>query len=80
LSGARDHLTHRVLALLGSERRVSLALAAAQAILCGLAIGLHQLEQPAVIAGAAAYLAAAIGLLALLEAPRWVPRLGERSA
>jgi UDP-GlcNAc:undecaprenyl-phosphate GlcNAc-1-phosphate transferase len=34
LSGARDHLTHRLLPMLGSARNVALFLVAAQALLC----------------------------------------------
>jgi UDP-GlcNAc:undecaprenyl-phosphate GlcNAc-1-phosphate transferase len=71
LSGARDHVTHRLLGVLRSEGRVALALAIAQGALCGLAIGLHQLDQAGVIAGAVAYLAVGLAVLALLEAPRW---------
>ncbi len=67
LSGDRTHLTHRLLGLLGSERKVALVLALAQASLCGLSIALFQLEQAAVVAATAAYLAAGAGVIALLE-------------
>jgi UDP-GlcNAc:undecaprenyl-phosphate GlcNAc-1-phosphate transferase len=37
-SGARDHVTHRLLPFLGSARGVAIALASTQALLCGSAI------------------------------------------
>src|SRR5918911_4171395 len=43
LSGGRDHLTHRLKAMLGSVRAVVLALAVVQAVLCTLALGVSQL-------------------------------------
>jgi UDP-GlcNAc:undecaprenyl-phosphate/decaprenyl-phosphate GlcNAc-1-phosphate transferase len=67
LSGGRDHLTHRILAAAGSERRVAVILAAAQAALCGISIALFQLDQGAVLAATAAYLVAGAALIALLE-------------
>ena len=67
LSGGRDHLTHRILAVVGSERRVAVILAAAQAALCGISIALFQLDQGAVLAATAAYLVAGAALIALLE-------------
>jgi UDP-GlcNAc:undecaprenyl-phosphate GlcNAc-1-phosphate transferase len=68
LSGDRTHLTHRLLAILGSERKVALVLALVQASLCGLSIALFQLDQAAVVAATAAYLVAGAGVIALLEA------------
>jgi UDP-GlcNAc:undecaprenyl-phosphate/decaprenyl-phosphate GlcNAc-1-phosphate transferase len=68
-SGDRTHLTHRLLALLGSERRVALVLGLTQAALCGLSIALFQLDQSAVVAATAAYIVAGAGLVALLESP-----------
>jgi UDP-GlcNAc:undecaprenyl-phosphate/decaprenyl-phosphate GlcNAc-1-phosphate transferase len=67
LSGGRDHLTHRLLALVGSKRTVALILAAAQAALCGLSIALFQLDQAAVLAATAAYLTVGAAIIALLE-------------
>ena len=67
LSGGRDHLTHRLLASLGSERSVCLVLAGAQALLCLLALGLHELSQGWVIAVSAIYLAVGAGALAFFE-------------
>ena len=67
LSGDRAHLTHRLLATLGSERKVALVLAAAQAALCGLSIALFQLSQATVVAAAAAYLAVGAAVIMVLE-------------
>jgi UDP-GlcNAc:undecaprenyl-phosphate/decaprenyl-phosphate GlcNAc-1-phosphate transferase len=66
-SGARDHLTHRLYGVLGSERKVAAALAASQAALCALSIALFQLDQATVVAGAGLYLAAGAGIIALFE-------------
>src|SRR3954452_13719527 len=51
LSGARDHLTHRLLGRLGSARLVALILAGAQTALCGFAAVLYQLPSEGVFAG-----------------------------
>jgi UDP-GlcNAc:undecaprenyl-phosphate GlcNAc-1-phosphate transferase len=67
LSGHRDHLTHRLLAMLGSERKVAAVLAIAQAALCGLSIALFQLDQAAVLAATAAYLIVGAAVIALVE-------------
>jgi UDP-GlcNAc:undecaprenyl-phosphate GlcNAc-1-phosphate transferase len=80
LSGGRDHLTHRLLSGLGSEGRVALTLAVSQAALCGLALGLHQLDREGVIAAAAIYLALGAAVIALLETAVFTPARGERSA
>ena len=80
LSGARDHLTHRLLSGLGSERRVALTLAVSQAALCGLALGLHELDPEGVIAAAAVYLALGAAAIALLETAAFAPPRAERSA
>jgi UDP-GlcNAc:undecaprenyl-phosphate GlcNAc-1-phosphate transferase len=80
LSGGRDHLTHRLLALLGSERKVALVLAVAQAALCGLSIALFQTDQQTVVAVAAAYLVAGACVIALLEVWAAAPARGERPA
>jgi hypothetical protein len=64
LSGGRDHLTHRLLPRLGSERSVALVVGAAQGLLCLLALALVLSDREAVAAmGAAAYLA--LGLIAI---------------
>jgi UDP-GlcNAc:undecaprenyl-phosphate/decaprenyl-phosphate GlcNAc-1-phosphate transferase len=80
LSGDRTHLTHRLLALVGSERKVALVLGIAQAALCGLSIALMQLEPQAVVAAAAAYLAVGATIIALLETPALSPSSEERAS
>ena len=67
LSGHRDHLTHRLLGMLGTERKVAVVLAAAQAALCGLSIALFQLDQAAVLAASAAYLVVGVAIITQLE-------------
>jgi UDP-GlcNAc:undecaprenyl-phosphate GlcNAc-1-phosphate transferase len=67
LSGHRDHLTHRLLVMLGTERKVAVVLAAAQAALCGLSIALFHLDQAAVLAAAGAYLVAGAAIITQLE-------------
>ncbi|MFL5907215.1 MAG: glycosyltransferase family 4 protein [Solirubrobacterales bacterium] len=78
LSGGRDHLTHRLLAVVGSERRVALILAAAQAALCGLSIALFESDQSTVVAVTAFYLIFGAAFIAALESPVLSPRAGER--
>jgi UDP-GlcNAc:undecaprenyl-phosphate GlcNAc-1-phosphate transferase len=68
-SGGRDHLTHRLLPVLGSERSVACALGLVQAVLAGLAVVLNELEMTAVIAASFAYVAVGIGAIALLDSP-----------
>ena len=80
LSGGRDHLTHRLLSGLGSERRVALSLALSQAALCALALGLHQLDPEGVIVASAAYIVLGAAVIALLETTAFEPARGERSA
>ena len=73
-SGDRAHLTHRLLGVLGSERKVALVLGVAQAVLCGISIALFQLDQAEVIAATAAYLIAGAAVIALLETPAPSPK------
>ncbi|HYH62506.1 MAG TPA: MraY family glycosyltransferase [Solirubrobacterales bacterium] len=49
LTGGRDHLTHRLLPVLGSPQRVALALAITQALILLLAIGVYQLDESVAI-------------------------------
>ena len=79
MSGGRDHLTHRLRRHLPSVRAVALVLAGAQAVLCGLALGLTYLDADAVAAVLMACIG--VGVLAIwaLElpslAPVWHPSL-----
>lgn len=79
MSGARDHLTHRLLGRLGSARWVALLLAGAQAALCGLAAALYQLPAEAAIAGGAMYIAIGAAVLLRLESRLLAPGLAQGS-
>ncbi len=81
LSGARDHLTHRLLGRLGSARAVALALAAGQALLAVLAIALYQASAEVIAVATLAYVAVGLGALWLLESPGWhSPQMREQAA
>ena len=70
LTGGRDHLTHRLLAKVGSTRRVAFALAIGQAALAVVAIVLYQLDPVFTLLGALGCIAIGIGIVAALEFPR----------
>jgi len=70
LSGARDHLTHRLLVKLRSTRRVAAVLAVSQGLLGAAAIALHQLQPSLALAGSAACIALGMAVVAALEVPR----------
>jgi UDP-GlcNAc:undecaprenyl-phosphate/decaprenyl-phosphate GlcNAc-1-phosphate transferase len=79
LSGGRDHLTHRLYGMVGSERRVAVILALAQAALCGLSIALFYTDQRTVVAVTAAYLVVGAAIILTLEAPAAIsPRPEQR--
>ena len=67
LTGGRDHLTHRLLGIVGSARRVAGTLAAVQLSLCALALAAADLGGTAVLWTAAAAVIAGIGAIAMLE-------------
>ena len=69
LSGGRDHLTHRLRAMLGSGRAVVVALATVQAALCLSAVGLSQVGVAFVIVAAAVFAAAGAFTIFVLETP-----------
>ncbi len=73
LQGGRDHVTHRLLARLGTTRRVAATLAVLQAVLCGAAILGDQLgrDGTAWLAGVAVLLG--VMAIAVLESPAWAP-------
>lgn len=73
LSGATDHTTHRLRAIVGSPQAVCAVLAVVQAVLCGFAIEATRLGNGAVIA--VVLVAAALGAAAIAfeEGPRWAP-------
>jgi UDP-GlcNAc:undecaprenyl-phosphate/decaprenyl-phosphate GlcNAc-1-phosphate transferase len=67
LSGGRDHLTHRLRAVLGSPRQVALTLATAQAGLCLTAVLLVQAPVAWVVVVGIAYVSAGCAVLYTLE-------------
>lgn len=73
-TGGRDHVTHRLLAKLGSARRVALALASVQAVLCTAAI--FGAESSGAFLATAAGVSVTIGLVTvvLLDSPSWRPK------
>ncbi len=73
VNGARDHITHRLLAKLGSTWRVALVLALAQGALCLAAIEMMSWEREAVLAGAAVSFLLGVATIALLESPLFRP-------
>jgi UDP-GlcNAc:undecaprenyl-phosphate/decaprenyl-phosphate GlcNAc-1-phosphate transferase len=80
LSGGRDHLTHRLLPRLGSERSVALVVGAAQGLLCLLALALVLSDrEPVAATGTAAYLALGVIAFVALEGED-SPRPGRSAA
>ena len=69
LSGGRDHLTHRLRAMLGSVRAVVISLATVQAILCLMALGVSQLSTVFVVATGVILAAAGAIAIFVLETP-----------
>jgi UDP-GlcNAc:undecaprenyl-phosphate GlcNAc-1-phosphate transferase len=73
LSGARDHVTHRLLIALHTPARVAAVLAAVQLALCALAVGLFEAEPAEIALIALSYLALGVVVIALLDDSRWLP-------
>jgi UDP-GlcNAc:undecaprenyl-phosphate GlcNAc-1-phosphate transferase len=71
LTGGRDHLTHRLLAILGTSRRVAAILAVVQLGLCGLALAAASLTGAAVLWIAAGVVIAGIATIVVMESPRF---------
>lgn len=85
LSGGRDHVTHRLLRVVGTPRRVALVLGAVQACLCGLAVGLLHADWTAVATAGFAYIAIGAATILFLDRhpdlqPEWsqAPRSSRR--
>jgi UDP-GlcNAc:undecaprenyl-phosphate GlcNAc-1-phosphate transferase len=73
MTGGRDHLSHRLLPVLRSPRRVAVVLAVGQAMLCAVAIVGAQWSGEAVgILGLSAALLGVVAI-AVLDSPRWRP-------
>jgi UDP-GlcNAc:undecaprenyl-phosphate/decaprenyl-phosphate GlcNAc-1-phosphate transferase len=68
-TGGRDHLTHRLLDVLGTPQHVALALAGAQTALCVLGILLYDSTIVTVFSAATAYVILGAGTIAMLEWP-----------
>jgi UDP-GlcNAc:undecaprenyl-phosphate GlcNAc-1-phosphate transferase len=79
LSGGRDHLTHRLLPVLGSPRRVAVALAVGQVFFTLTAVLLLGLDQVSSAAGAAACVGVGVAAILLLEFAPSASRARERS-
>lgn len=78
MSGGRDHITHRLLGVLGSPRRVALALAGLQVALCGLGLVLLQGDTATVIGVGIVYIALGAIVVMVLDLhrftqPEWHP-------
>jgi UDP-GlcNAc:undecaprenyl-phosphate GlcNAc-1-phosphate transferase len=72
-SGARDHTTHRLLAFLKTPRAVAFALAAMQAVLCGLAIEATRLGSDAALALACVVALLGMAMVVTVDGLRWSP-------
>jgi UDP-GlcNAc:undecaprenyl-phosphate GlcNAc-1-phosphate transferase len=72
-TGGRDHLSHRLLAKVGSTWRVALALGLAQGALCVAAIEMMSWERQAVLTGAMVCFFLGVATIALLESPLFRP-------
>ncbi len=73
LTGGRDHLTHRMLPVLGSPRAVAAALAVVQAGLCSLALLSEGLGTGAAAAFASVTVSAGALAILVLDTRRWRP-------
>jgi UDP-GlcNAc:undecaprenyl-phosphate GlcNAc-1-phosphate transferase len=69
LTGGRDHLTHRLLKLLGTPQMVALALAGAQAVLCVLGFLLFDSTIVTVFSAASGYVLLGAAAITALEWP-----------
>jgi UDP-GlcNAc:undecaprenyl-phosphate GlcNAc-1-phosphate transferase len=71
LSGARDHITHRLHGRLGSPMRVCLMLVGLQMALSAIGFALYQFSEVTIIAATCGYLVVALAGLRLLETLAW---------
>ena len=74
LTGGRDHLTHRLLAMTGSPRTVAAMLATLQLGLCAVALTAAENGRHAVLWSAVATLVIGVGVIAVLEIRFGAPR------
>ena len=68
LTGGRDHLTHRLLGIVGSPQRVAVALVTVQLILCAISLSAAGMGRVALLWIAAGVVIAGIAAIAALEA------------
>jgi UDP-GlcNAc:undecaprenyl-phosphate GlcNAc-1-phosphate transferase len=73
LSGATDHTTHRLRAILESPRAVACTLVIAQSVLCGLAIEVTRLGDAAAIALACFVVVLGLATIVAADGPKWTP-------
>lgn len=73
LSGATDHTTHRLRAVMKSPQAVSFTLAVTQAALCGLAIEISRMGQNAAIALACFAFLLGTATIVVVDGPKWTP-------
>lgn len=73
VTGGRDHLTHRLLARLGSTRKVAFVLGLSQALLCGAAIAGAEAGWPLLGVLASLSVFWGVAALILLESTGWRP-------
>lgn len=69
LRGGRDHITHRLLTINGDTRTVIALIVVAQALLCGLAALMSEMDSTGVWAVTVLYLLAAAVAIAILVSP-----------
>ncbi len=74
LTGGRDHLTHRLLAMTGTPRAVAAILATLQLGLCAVALTAAENGRHAVLWSAVATLIIGLGVIAVLETRFEVPQ------
>jgi UDP-GlcNAc:undecaprenyl-phosphate GlcNAc-1-phosphate transferase len=73
VTGGRDHLSHRLLPVLGSPWGVAAALALGQAALCAVAIAGAQWGGEALAISGLIVVVLGAGVIAVLDSPRWRP-------
>jgi UDP-GlcNAc:undecaprenyl-phosphate GlcNAc-1-phosphate transferase len=73
LTGGRDHLTHRILLAVRSPRLVALALAAAQGLLCAVAISSYELGTGALIGFGFTAFVLGLAAVLVLDTEAWRP-------
>jgi UDP-GlcNAc:undecaprenyl-phosphate GlcNAc-1-phosphate transferase len=67
LTGGRDHLTHRLLAMTGSPQAVAAMLGALQLALCAVALGAAETSREAVLWAGATILVLGVAVITVLE-------------